>query len=154
MKEIQLAKQIAEACECGYSQASSEELSQLKKLGVPDLILKFYAGFNPDNVAAPCARLISLKEMFEEISSLPPGSHVLPKGFLLFSFNDCGDGYCFDLQTPGAPENPRIVLFTHEEPLDFREREELLELFANIVADDLADFLEKIIEGTLPQEPK
>jgi len=95
--------------------------------------------------------LLSITEMKEEnLEDIQPGADVFKKGFVVFASMD-GDAFCFDLK---SGDDPRIVLFGHEEPFDHLSRKELIEDKGKVVANNLKEFFKKCLDETLDREPK
>ena len=88
--------------------------------------------------------------LIENLGDCGPGCDVFPNGFVVFATMD-GDGFCFDVMNE---KETRIVLFGHEEPLDFyANRDELLEEKGKIVASNFTEFLQRCLDETLDREP-
>ena len=152
-----LAGKFAKDVSNPFRKATAEELATLKKLKLPASIITFYSTHCPtgENVEGPQGiRLLSVKNMVEDNSKKSaPGRDVFPQGFVVFATVD-GDVFCFDVKTPQTPENPRIILFGHEEPFTGMSRKDLLEGKAKIVASSLKEFFQKALTESLDVEPK
>jgi hypothetical protein len=152
-----LAKKFAGNEGNPFRKATADELATLKKLTLPASLITFYSTHCPtgENVEGPQGiRLLSVKNMVEDNSKKSaPGRDVFPQGFVIFATVD-GDAFCFDVKTPQTPDNPRIVLFGHEEPFTGMSREDLLEDKAKIVAISLREFLEKALSESVDVDPK
>ena len=146
-----LAKNLAENNPKAFRKATQEEIEILKSLKLPESIVQFYKEFSPDLTLYGFTNLLTIKEMkLENLEDIQPGADVFKNGFVVFASMD-GDVFCFDLK---SGDDPRIVLFGHEEPFDYLTREELIEDKGKVVAKNLKEFLKKCLDETLDREPK
>ena len=146
-----LAKQFADTNKGELRKATEEDLEALKKLKLPDSLVAFYREHSPNGTIYGFVNLLPISEMVKEsLEDAGPGRDVFPRGFVHFATMD-GDAFCFDVS---AGKEPRIVLFGHEEPLDFLTRKELLRDKGKVVALNLSDFFEKCLNETLDRDPK
>ena len=146
-----LAKHLAENNPKAFRKATEEEIEILKSLKLPESIVGFYKEFSPEATISGFVNLLTIDEMKEEnLEDIQPGSDVFKKGFVVFASMD-GDAFCFDLK---SGDDPRIILFGHEEPFDHLTRKELIEDKGKVVAKNLKEFFNKCLDETLDREPK
>lgn len=152
MNLSEIADKYALAWEGSFRSATDEDIENLKKLKLPEELLKFYKTHTPDGTLYGFVNLLSIEEMLiENLGDAGPGRDVFPHGFVVFAAID-GDGFCFDVLNE---KESKIVLFGHEEPLDFyARRDELLEEKGKIVASNLTEFLQKCLDETLDRDPR
>lgn len=146
-----LAERYAEKNGGSFRKASEEELAALRKLELPEPIVEFYKSHSPDGTIYGFVNLLPINEMLtENLGGIAPGKDVFPLGFVVFASMD-GDVFCLDRE---SGENPRIVLFGHEEPFEGFTREMILQKKAKIVAPNLAEFFRQCLGEKLDREPR
>jgi hypothetical protein len=152
MKSAHLLKQFAKAADGELRKANAQETSNLSRLNFPATIYELYTQYTPVETICGFVNLLSPAEMISEnLGDCGPGKDVFPHGFIVFATMD-GDGFCIDTRH----KQNQVVLFGHEEPLDYftaEMRDELLAEKGKIVAESFEDFLQKCLDEKLDTEP-
>ncbi len=133
--------------------ASPADVEALRSLGFPGAAISFVKNYEPESCAQIGAvRLWPIADVVEENQRYVPGAYVAPKGFLVFSSNDCGDAYCFDVRAEATREDPSIVLLPHDVVFEGQTASDIAR-YARPVATNFADFLQKFVQEGLETEP-
>ena len=146
-----ITEKIREQTGATFRHATSEELRQLRALGLPESVLSFYAAFAPVAQIEGQVMILTIEGLLAENKDFGPGYIVAPHGYIAFADGCCDDPYCFDTKHVNAEGEPRIVLFSHD-MVSAGDTPERLARVAKPVAEHLGEFLEHFTEDRIDDE--
>ncbi len=113
------------------------ELNDLKQYKVPESIINFYRSFEPKELdyLGDGIRLLDLKGILEENSSLSPGAYLIKHGLLVFATTIGGSVVCMDLNSVNNGE-PGII-YADYTWFSFNDSERKLEF--TFIHEDISD---------------
>jgi len=144
-----LLEALTAATAVEFQPASQHKLRRLGELGLPANVLRFYEKHAPVATIEHGIRLWSIDDIVYENTELMPGCCTSKYGYFVFASTLSGDAYCFNTNTCGSDGNPRIVLISHEIVFEDTTPEQIAAA-TEPVAQNLAAFLKRLIEASLP----
>jgi hypothetical protein len=135
-----------------FRPAKPGSLAALRKLDFPETIIAFYAEHEPAGLVEVKIRLWHIKHIVLENAPSMPGMFSSPVGFPVFATTTFGDTYCFNLAAAEGEDGPPVVILSHEIINQEVTSNEIAEV-AKPVAHSLLVFLEKMVAGTVDEEP-
>lgn len=153
MDEIDIAmevvkKEYGDIYEAKRGVFTDEDRSFLQTIGIPPLIVYYYAKYPLKESLDGSVTLYSISGIKYELNELWPSEQLKKYNYITFAASGCGDVYCFDLNRI-SEKGPSIVFATHEENYEGFTHEKL-KTYMFPVADSLADFLNMFITEKVP----
>ncbi len=144
-----LAKSLDAPVEDLFAPPEETDLEALEQLGLPESVLRFYAGFAPvEAVELSGVRLWDVPHLLEENQNYHPGADVLELGYVVVGGNRRGDVYCVDLGEGRDEDPPRVVLLPHDVEVGTHDRS-VVESQAWPAADSFEEFLLSLASGEI-----
>jgi SMI1/KNR4 family protein SUKH-1 len=131
-----------------FRPAHDEDIYELRRLGMPECIVEFYAQFEPEEYIEGPVRIWPIIDIIELNTEILPGYCVSPHGYFVFASNQYGDAYCFDANNKNDDDSPRIVFISHE-IVDEEITADDTDKISMVVAKNLLDFLNQFINDTV-----
>jgi hypothetical protein len=149
MISAETARQIEKNAGVALRRAGTNDLDQLKALGLPDDVADFYRAYEPSECAEIAgARLWPIAEVVSENHDYVPGAQVFHHGLVVFGTTISGDAYCIDVRLQPAP----VFLVSHDTSYEDMESD-AVRACAKPIAASFEEFLTAFANGTVDLEP-
>lgn len=135
-----------------FRPAAPFELTEAERAGVPEVILRFYRRFEPNEAGTGEVQLFPIKRLLQEMSDSHPGRLLQPHGYIPIAATNRGDLYF--VRPARSRDYAVMAVYLFRRKIDLAGLSDAqVEEFCDTVALGLPDFLTRAVCGELMIRP-